>query len=168
MKAKILLLFIVCLSVIVNTVTIGAQDDPTPIPVTADEVNRVASQMYCPICEMEPLDTCGASTCVLWRQQIREELEAGRTQDEIVASFIERYGERVVGIPDDPTLRNFSYFGPIAVGVLSLLVALFTFLRWRKPKEIPLQSAQANNTASTHTDSDDETYLSQLENDLRS
>lgn len=148
---------------------INAQDDPAPIPVTDDEVNEVASQMYCPICEMEPLDTCGASTCVLWREQIREELEAGRTRDEIIDSFIERYGERVVGIPEDPALRGFSLFAPIAIAILGLLVGGFTFMRWNNKQKKPLPvSAVQTDVQIDDSESDDDPYLSQLESDLRS
>lgn len=146
------------------TMVINAQDNPEPNPVTDDDVNAIASQMYCPICEMEPLDTCGTNTCVLWREQIREELEAGRTPDEIIAGFVERYGDRVVGIPEDPFLRGLSLFGPIAIGLIALVIGVVTFLRWRN-RRISLPEAVLN-TALQH-ESDDDKYLSQLESDLR-
>lgn len=146
------------------TSLINAQDEPDPIPVTDDEVNAIASRMYCPICEMEPLDTCGTSTCVLWRQQIREELEAGRTSDEIITGFVERYGDRVVGIPEDPFLRGLSLFGPIAIGLLGLIVGTVTFLRWRNYRVTIPESVA---TTSAQYESSDDKYLSQLESDLR-
>ena len=160
-KANLLILVITVLVLLLLAIPTIAQDEPQPIPVTDDEVNDVASQMYCPICEMEPLHTCGASTCVLWRQQIREALESGETSEEIIDSFIERYGDRVVGIPSDPGLRALSLAGPIALGLLALLVGILTFSQWRKRAQ-PVTNSASN----IHTD-DDDAYLSQLENDLR-
>lgn len=159
-RSNLLIIVVTVLMLLLLAIPIMAQSDPEPIPVTDDEVNDVASQMYCPICEMEPLHTCGASTCVLWRQQIRESLEAGETSEEIVDSFVERYGDRVVGIPSDPGLRALSLAGPIALGLLALIVGVLTFSQWRKRAEPITNSASAIHT-------DDDAYLSQLENDLR-
>ena len=159
-RSNLLILVLTMLVLLLLATPTIAQNDPEPIPITDDEVNDVASQMYCPICEMEPLHTCGASTCVLWRQQIRESLEAGETSEEIVDSFIERYGDRVVGIPSDPGLRALSLAGPIALGLLALIVGVLTFSQWRNRTQPIKNSASAINH-------DDDAYLSQLENDLR-
>ena len=41
---------------------------PTP---TDDEVNRIAKQLYCPVCESTPLDVCPTEACRQWRDLIR-------------------------------------------------------------------------------------------------
>ena len=40
--------------------------------VTDDDVNQVARELYCPICENTPLDVCETQACEDWRQLIRE------------------------------------------------------------------------------------------------
>ncbi len=32
-------------------------------PPTDDEVNRIAKQLYCPVCENTPLDVCPTQAC---------------------------------------------------------------------------------------------------------
>jgi len=63
-KSNIMGIVLAVLTLLLLRVPTIAQEDPEPIPVTDDDVNDVASQMYCPICEMEPLDTCGATTSI--------------------------------------------------------------------------------------------------------
>ena len=77
---------------------VGAQDSPGQA-VTADDVNAVAKQMYCPVCENIPLDVCGTAACAQWRDEIRIQLESGSTPDEVIRNFVARYGDRVVSTP---------------------------------------------------------------------
>lgn len=145
-----------------------APTDPNPTgSVTDDEVNEVAARMYCPICEMEPLHTCRATTCIEWRQEIREQLAEGRTSDEIVTYFVDFYGDRVVGIPEDDGLRLLSLAGPIAVTILAIIVGFWTFNRWqqRNNELITPSSAPIPETPDNETGYDE--YRSRLENDLR-
>ena len=44
-----------------------------------DDVNEVARQLYCPVCENIPLDTCGTAACEQWRGIIRDKLAEGWT-----------------------------------------------------------------------------------------
>jgi cytochrome c-type biogenesis protein CcmH len=62
--------------------------------VTDDDVNRVARELYCPICENTPLDVCETQACEDWRQLIREKLQAGQSDQEIIEYFAGIYGER--------------------------------------------------------------------------
>ena len=50
---------------------------------TDDDVNEVARQLYCPVCENIPLDTCGTTACEQWRGIIRDKLSEGWIADEI-------------------------------------------------------------------------------------
>lgn len=141
---------------------VAAQDDaaPTPAPITQDEVNAIASGMYCPVCENEPLDTCRANTCVMWRGEIRDMLEQGMSEDQIVADFVDRFGQRVVDVPEDEGLRALTFVGPVIMTLLAFGIGGFTFLRW-----------QANNTAApvsepVHDEGHDD-YRSRLESDLQ-
>lgn len=145
------LLMLICSSVL-------AQDSPAP--VTDDDVNSVAQQMYCPVCENIPLDVCPTDACKQWRDEIRTQLEAGLPPDEIIKGFVARYGDQVVGTPQDPTLRALSLVTPwiIAVGVIGL--ALTVLWRWRRNPTIKPAPAEgiANQT--------DEDYRARLERDL--
>ncbi len=67
--------------------------------VTDDEVNAIAEQLYCPVCDNIPLDVCGTQACADWRDEIRTMLVEGRSEDDIKQYFVDRYGRRVLATP---------------------------------------------------------------------
>ena len=106
----------------------GAQDGgefPLPEGVTWDEINAVASQMYCDVCEGVPLDECESVACRQWREEIARQLGLGRTEDDIIDYFVERYGDEVSAIPRDETDRFLAFAVPVvlaaAIGVIGAL-----------------------------------------------
>lgn len=102
-----------------------AQDGSINEP-TADDVNEIAGKMYCPVCENIPLDVCGTAACADWRDEIAIMLGDGLTEDEIIDDFVFRFGDRVVGVPQNTTLRVLSLAVPL-LAVLALVFALFRF-----------------------------------------
>lgn len=134
--------------------------------VTDDEVNAVAKRMYCPECENIPLDVCGTAACVQWRQEIRTQLEEGRTPEQVIDDFVARFGDRVVGTPQDPTLRTLSLVTPWLVGIVALVVVATVFLRWRKNRissasyGIPATPAESGPAVT------DDDYRQRIERDL--
>jgi cytochrome c-type biogenesis protein CcmH len=68
-------------------------------PVTDDQVNAIAKQLYCPVCENIPLDVCGTQACAQWRELIREKLSQGWTDAQIKQYFADQYGDRVLAQP---------------------------------------------------------------------
>jgi cytochrome c-type biogenesis protein CcmH len=108
--------------------------------VTDDEVNAIAKTLYCPVCENIPLDACGTAACDDWRYEIRLQLEAGKTEQEIVDDFVRRFGDRVVGTPQDPLLRAVALIVPLVGIVAALGLALYVFTR-RTPKVVPAAPA---------------------------
>src|SRR5512143_240129 len=78
-----------------RTITVSAQG-PTP---TDDDVNRVAKQLYCPVCESTPLDVCPTEACRQWRDLIRTMLAEGKSDAEIKRYFVDHYGPQVLNEP---------------------------------------------------------------------
>lgn len=93
--------------------------------VTDDDVNRVAQQLYCPTCESVPVDVCPTQVCQDWRVEIRSQLTEGRSDEEILNYFADRYGEGVLA--NAPT----SGFGLLLWLAPLLIVALGGFAFWR-------------------------------------
>lgn len=132
-------------------------------PVTDDDVDAVAERMYCPVCENEPLDDCRTPTCMEWKEEIREQLAAGMTPEEIIADFVATHGQHVVGVPTDPLLRTLSLAAPIIGLVLALLVAGLTFYRWQQGQRLQSETVQAMPDKPKRND---DPYRNQLEQDL--
>lgn len=131
---------------------------PTPT-ISDDEVNRVAKQMFCPVCENVPLDVCPTEACRQWRETIREKLQADWSEQQIKDYFVEQYGERVLAEPSTRGLNLFVWVLPplgVAVGV----VVLWQVLR----RMAPAASAASNRPPGPATDDE---YAARLEAELK-
>jgi len=122
--------FLACLMVVSAT----AAQEPTPTTATArqpspDEVNRVAAQLYCPVCENEPLDVCQTSACVQWKAQIGQFLAEGKSDEEIKQIFVQRFGLRVLGEPPAQGVSLILWIGPIVAVLLGGFYAVRTIRR---------------------------------------
>ncbi len=105
---------------------------PTPA-VPDDEVNRVAKNLYCPVCENVPLDVCDTPACVQWKEEIRTMLAEGRSEAEIIDFFVTRYGMRVLAVPPPQGIGLGVWLIPaIGLPAAGLWLAL-RLARWRRP-----------------------------------
>ena len=100
---------------------------PTP---TDDEVNRIAKQLYCPVCESTPLDVCPTEACRQWRDLIRTMLAEGKSDSEIKQYFVEHYGARVLA---EPPNRLVTYLVPAVAILLGAFLLFRGFQMWMKP-----------------------------------
>ena len=96
---------------------------------TDDEVNKIAKQLYCPVCESTPLDVCPTEACRQWRDVIRTMLSEGRSEAEIKQHFVEQYGVRVL---NEPRNRLVSYLVPGIAILLGAFMLLRGFQSWKK------------------------------------
>jgi cytochrome c-type biogenesis protein CcmH len=133
----------------------GAQENPP----TDDQVNAIAKQLYCPVCENVPLDVCPTQACQQWRDTIREKLSAGWTEAQIKQYFVDQYGARVLATPPASGLNWLVYLLPplaFAGGAYLLVRALRA---WRSP--VAPQAPPAGPAPS------DDPYVERLERELR-
>ncbi|UCF27035.1 MAG: cytochrome c-type biogenesis protein CcmH, partial [Chloroflexota bacterium] len=90
----------------------SVQAQELPQDPTDDEVNAIAKQLYCPVCENIPLDVCPTQACAQWRALIREKLAEGWKEDEIKNYFVAQYGDRVLAAPPARGLNWLVYIIP--------------------------------------------------------
>ncbi|HJS17858.1 MAG TPA: cytochrome c-type biogenesis protein CcmH [Anaerolineales bacterium] len=135
---------------------IASAQESTP---TDDEVNRIAKQLYCPVCESTPLDVCPTEACRQWRDLIRTMLAEGKSEAEIKQYFVEHYGARVLA---EPPNRIASYLVPAVVILLGVLLLLRGFQMWMKPSRVEAEP----NVVETGSASVDP-YVARLEEELK-
>jgi cytochrome c-type biogenesis protein CcmH/NrfF len=116
--------------------------------------------MYCPECENIPLDKCGTAVCIQWKSEIADQIAAGRSEQEIIDGFVARFGNQVLGIPQDPALRNLALFAPYILAGLALLIGSITFWRWRSNQPQPTATQTM-----VQADNEDD-YRARIERDL--
>ena len=135
-----------------------AQDSTPP---TDDEVNAVASKLYCPVCESTPLDVCPTEACRDWRELIRSMLSEGKTEDEILQHFVDQYGDRVLAQPPLTGLNWLIYLLPPAIILAGAIVLFRSLKEWTKPKAAVSASGAERSAASS------DGYVARLEEELK-
>jgi cytochrome c-type biogenesis protein CcmH len=144
--------------------TVSAQEATPRPPVSDDQVNAIAKQMYCPVCENTPLDVCPTQACIEWRELIREMLAEGKTETEIKDYFVNRFGDRVLAAPPARGLNWLVYVIP-PIAILAGVLILYSALRaWRQPPPAnPLSPGAETQAASPANDE----YTRRIEEELR-
>ncbi len=116
---------------------------PTPSP---DEVNAIASNLYCPVCANVPLDACGTAACAQWRQQIADMLTQGDSAKQIYDYFVQQYGPSVLATPPASGFNWLIYLLPPLAFLLAAVVFSRGLVRSKRPQ------AQAKRKAKTRAD----------------
>ncbi len=96
----------------------------TPLPVSDNDVNRVARQLYCPVCPNTPLDVCETQACQDWRAQIKDQLGQGWTDQQVIDYFVTQYGERVLAEPKRSGFTSFVWLLPVLALALERVMDL--------------------------------------------
>ncbi|MBA4419576.1 MAG: hypothetical protein C0391_00315 [Anaerolinea sp.] len=156
-KAFVFVLLAVTFFANLQTAAVFAQEKT---PVTDDDVNEVARQLYCPVCENISLDVCPTQACEQWRSLIREKLEAGWTTEQINSYFATQYGDRVLAEPPKKGINWLVYILPPAMIIAGAVLLARTITRLRAPKK---NIASVSRTADTSGDK----YLTRVEEELK-
>jgi cytochrome c-type biogenesis protein CcmH len=138
---------------------VQAQEQPPQGP-TDDEVNAIAKQLYCPVCENIPLDVCPTQACAQWRELIREKLIAGWSENEIKTYFVAQYGDRVLAQPPARGLNWLVYIIP-PLAITGGIYILYRALRsWRQSPADEVEEEQPDSVI-------DDEYVARIEDELR-
>ena len=141
------------------TATVFAQDS-TP---TDDEVNAIAKDLFCPVCENTPLDVCPTQACKEWREEIRGMLADGKSEAEIKQHFVDYYGARVLSEPPRTGFNWLVYVVP-PIAIVAGIFVLFRALRaWSQPSDTETEAGEDEEDASAI----DNDYIARMEEELK-
>jgi cytochrome c-type biogenesis protein CcmH len=126
---------------------------PAPSP---DEVNRIAKNLYCPVCANVPLDACNTTACILWRDQIADLLSEGYSEQQIYDYFVAQYGPGVLAAPPPSGFNWLIYIlPPLALAGGGVLVWRSLAAARKQAKPAKAKRAKASK------------YTEQLEDELK-
>jgi cytochrome c-type biogenesis protein CcmH len=151
---------------------VAAQQGEFPLPpgVTWDQVNKVASKMYCDVCEGIPLDECESVACRQWREEIAQQLSEGRSENQIIDYFVQRYGDDVSAIPRGKSDKFLVFAVPVALALLLLIVGALQVNHLRKRGQQAGETVKRSSSGRFQRrpvpDDIDESYLDRLEKEL--
>ena len=102
-----------------------------------DETRRIAKQLQCPVCAGAPVSESPSDLAGQMRGVIRAKLEAGESEQQIVAYFVERYGDSVLVEPPRRGLGLAVWLAPIGVLAVGGLVLWRLLRSWLRPRPMP-------------------------------
>ena len=127
--------------------------------ITDDQVNEVARDLYCPVCENTPLDVCPTAACRDWRDVIRTQLAEGRSKQQIMDYFADQYGGRVLAEPPRSGFALIVWLLPAA----AVIGGGFLFARYLNGLRKPEGEQLAETPPLPHENNE---YMSRVEKEL--
>lgn len=100
-------------------------------PIAHSRVVEVSEQLRCLVCQNQSIAESNAELAVDLRNQVIEQVKAGKTNEEIVDYMVERYGDFVLYKPPFKSSTLVLWLGPVALFVIGLL-AFWINVRRRK------------------------------------
>lgn len=116
---------------VISLIVVAVRGEPPPATV-AQEAHQIATTLRCPICEDLSVADSPAPLAAQMRQQINQELAAGKTADEIRANFVASYGDTVLLSPPHQGIDQIAYVLPFAVVAIGLAGGALLLRRGRR------------------------------------
>ncbi len=64
-----------------------------------DQVREISYLLMCPVCQGQTVEESNSQLAKDMRTIIRKKLEEGQSKEEIIAYFVDKYGETILGAP---------------------------------------------------------------------
>lgn len=106
----------------------------TGATVSDEAVHAVASQLRCVVCQNLSVADSPSEMAHQMRDLIRERLAAGDRPDQVMAYFVQRYGEWVLLAPPARGLNLLLWLAPFGAVAGGLAVVLTLTRRWRRQR----------------------------------
>jgi cytochrome c-type biogenesis protein CcmH len=118
-----LLALLACVLLVAWTPVRAADAVPTEQdPVSAARAVNLEEQLRCLVCQNQTIAESNAELAVDLRRQVREQIAAGRTDDQIVQYMVDRYGDFVLYRPPLKATTVLLWAGPALLLVGGVLV----------------------------------------------
>ncbi|MDQ3666862.1 MAG: cytochrome c-type biogenesis protein CcmH [Acidobacteriota bacterium] len=133
MKRFGLQLLLVCLGCLAVSAQVVAQE-ARPVaddPELEKRVMNLSQELRCLVCQNETLADSRADLAVDLRDEVREQMKAGQSDEEIIAFLTARYGDFVLYRPPVRPTTYLLWFGPFVLLVIGFGV-LYRYLKQRR------------------------------------
>lgn len=117
-------------------------------PAIEQRLNNLSKELRCLVCQNETLADSQAGLADDLRREIREQMKAGKSDQEIISFLTQRYGQFILYRPQVTPTTYLLWFGPFVLLVVGLLI-LFRYIRQRRDSipDKPLSSEERRRAA---------------------
>jgi cytochrome c-type biogenesis protein CcmH len=124
---------------------VAAAGAPPTSGVSDERLFALASQLKCQQCVGESVAGSQSPSAVQFRAEIQSQMATGRSDDEILNFFADRYGQEVLLTPPASGVGGLVWILPVVAVAAAGLALASTFRRWRS--EQPTRRASAEDEA---------------------
>lgn len=127
----------------------GEAQDLAADPALEKRMIGLADKLRCLVCQNESLASSHADLAEDLRREVREQMQKGLTDDQIIDYLVSRYGDFVLY---DPPMRRYTlllWFGPFALLIVAALGLLSQLRKRRKTVPEAALTPEAHQRAAT-------------------
>lgn len=126
-------------------------DEAKPVaedPVLEQRMIVLSEDLRCLVCQNESLAGSRADLAQDLRQEIREQMRAGKSDEQVIAYLTQRYGDFVLYKPPVKPLTWLLWFGPFAL-LIGAVGGLYAYIKRRgnRPVDEPLSEEEKKRVA---------------------
>lgn len=138
-RVSILVLVLITLAAL----TLAKDAQPVEDPQIEQRMQALTQQLRCLVCQNETLADSRADLAEDLRREIRGQMKAGKSDQEIIAFLTQRYGDFVLYKPPVKATTYLLWFGPFVL-LLAGTAVLYRYLKRRKEliQDQPLTAAE--------------------------
>ena len=139
MRVSILILLLISLL----APALAKEAKPVEDPQIEQRMQALTQQLRCLVCQNETLADSRADLAEDLRRQVREQMKAGKSDQEIIAFLTQRYGNFVLYKPPVQPTTYLLWFGPF-VFLLGGTLLLYRYVKHRREiiQDQPLTAAE--------------------------
>jgi cytochrome c-type biogenesis protein CcmH len=120
-----------CLFVPVVNAQVQEEEVPSDDPVIEQRLTNLSKELRCLQCQNQTLADSPAGLAADLRREIRIQMKAGKSDQEIIAFLTQRYGEFILYKPRVTFTTYLLWFGPFVL-LLAGLYVLFRYIKQRR------------------------------------
>lgn len=122
---------LVCVLISFAAPALAKEAKPVEDPQIEQRMQALTQQLRCLVCQNETLADSRADLAEDLRREIREQMKAGKSDQEIIAFLTQRYGDFVLYKPPVQPTTYLLWFGPFALLVAGTAL-LYRYLKHRR------------------------------------
>lgn len=130
-RSRLLALLLLCLLASFAMAQVQTEDQPSDDPVIEQRLAKLSHELRCLQCQNQTLADSPSDLAADLRREIRAQMKAGKSDQEIIAFLTQRYGQFILYRPRVTPLTYLLWFGPFVL-LLAGLVVLFRYIKQRR------------------------------------
>ena len=130
-RSRLLALLLLCLFSSFAIAQVQEEERPSDDPVIEARLANLSKELRCLQCQNQTLADSPAGLASDLRREIREQMKAGKSDQEVVAFLTQRYGDFILYRPRVTFTTYLLWFGPFVL-LLGGLLILFYYIRQRR------------------------------------